>query len=282
MSTYSPILRTELIGDGQQPGAWGATTNSNFQYVFETAIAGYQIVTVSPTANNQVLTYVNGPSASPALNQSVYSMLKLNAGSLGASFNIFTPPVSKTYIIWNNTSYAATIYNSTVIGNTTPAGSGISIPAGLTSFIWSDGGNFYSVITGSSGNLSVSGNLTVGGTATAASLTLGAPLPVLSGGTGVTTSTGTGSTVLSTSPTLTTPALGTPSALVGTNITGTAAALSIGGNAATSNAIANTGGWAVTPSGTKLYFSYNGVNKGSLDSSGNFIALANVTAYGTP
>lgn len=35
------------------------------------------------------------------------------------------------------------------------------------------------------------------------------PLAVLSGGTGVTTSTGTGNTVLSTSPTLVTPALGT-------------------------------------------------------------------------
>jgi hypothetical protein len=49
-------------------------------------------------------------------------------------------------------------------------------------------------------------------------------LPVSSGGTGVTTSTGSGNTVLSTSPTLVTPALGTPSALVGTNITGTATA----------------------------------------------------------
>lgn len=35
-------------------------------------------------------------------------------------------------------------------------------------------------------------------------------LPVLNGGTGVTTSTGTGNTVLSNSPTLVTPALGTP------------------------------------------------------------------------
>jgi hypothetical protein len=52
--------------------------------------------------------------------------------------------------------------------------------------------------------------------------------------------------------------------------------------AGAANAIANTGGWAVTPSGTKLYFSYNGVNVASLDSSGNFIAKANVTAYGTP
>ena len=49
-------------------------------------------------------------------------------------------------------------------------------------------------------------------------------LPVLNGGTGVTTKTGTGSVVLSTSPALVTPALGTPTALVGTNITGTATA----------------------------------------------------------
>lgn len=40
--------------------------------------------------------------------------------------------------------------------------------------------------------------------------------------------TGSGSVVLATSPTLVTPALGTPSALVGTNITGTAAGLTAG------------------------------------------------------
>jgi hypothetical protein len=50
--------------------------------------------------------------------------------------------------------------------------------------------------------------------------------------------TGTGLAVFATSPTLVTPNLGTPSALVGTNITGTAAGLSIGGNAATASALA--------------------------------------------
>ena len=54
-------------------------------------------------------------------------------------------------------------------------------------------------------------------------------LKVTKGGTGVGTSTGTGNNVLSTSPTLVTPALGTPSALVGTNITGTAASFNING-----------------------------------------------------
>ena len=44
--------------------------------------------------------------------------------------------------------------------------------------------------------------------------------PVANGGTGVTTSTGSGSVVLSTSPTLITPALGTPASGVATNLTG--------------------------------------------------------------
>jgi len=45
-------------------------------------------------------------------------------------------------------------------------------------------------------------------------------LPVANGGTGVTTSTGSGSVVLSTSPTLTTPILGTPQSATLTNATG--------------------------------------------------------------
>ena len=45
-------------------------------------------------------------------------------------------------------------------------------------------------------------------------------LPVANGGTGVTSSTGTGSTVLSTSPVLVTPSLGTPTALTLTSATG--------------------------------------------------------------
>ena len=65
-STYSPILRTELIGSGDQSGTWGATTNNNFQYIFEQAIAGYQDITISPTSNKQALTYTDGPSLVPA------------------------------------------------------------------------------------------------------------------------------------------------------------------------------------------------------------------------
>lgn len=57
-------------------------------------------------------------------------------------------------------------------------------------------------------------------TATTGAVTLAGTLAVANGGTGVTTSTGSGSNVLSTSPTLVTPLLGTPTSGTLTNCTG--------------------------------------------------------------
>lgn len=142
MSTYSPSLRVELIDNGTQVALWGNTTNDNFSYVFERAIAGFQQVTVN--ASNYVLTYISGPIAAGALNESVYSALQLTT-TTGAAFNVFAPPVPKQYVIWNNSGYAATIYNSTVIGNTTPAGAGLIIANGDRVAVFSDGTRFYDI-----------------------------------------------------------------------------------------------------------------------------------------
>jgi len=142
MSTYSSNLRAELIANGAQAGTWGDTTNGNLSYVFDTAIAGYQ--TVSVTAASQALTYVNGPTATASANQSIYAMLRLTT-STGAAFSVYAPPNSKAYIIYNNSGYTATIYNSTIIGNTTAAGAGITIANGDKVIVWSDGTNFYDI-----------------------------------------------------------------------------------------------------------------------------------------
>ena len=56
----------------------------------------------------------------------------------------------------------------------------------------------------------------------------GTTVAVAQGGTGVTSKTGTGNVVLSSSPTLVTPALGTPASGVATNLTGTASGLTAG------------------------------------------------------
>jgi hypothetical protein len=138
-STYSPDLRIELIGTGDQAGVWGTTTNNNLAYVLEQAVAGY--VSVSVSSANQALTYVNGASTTAADNQSVHASLALSTVT-GANFAVYAPPASKQYTIYNASAYTATIYNSTVIGNTTAAGTGVAIPAGKTMTVWSDGTNF--------------------------------------------------------------------------------------------------------------------------------------------
>jgi hypothetical protein len=128
MSTYSSNLRIELITNGTQAGTWGDTTNNNLAYVLDSSIAGYQ--TVSVTAASQALTYTSGPTSTASANQAVYAMLQFTT-TTGAAFAVYAPPVSKNYIIWNNSGQSMTIYNSTVIGNTTAAGTGTSITSGI-------------------------------------------------------------------------------------------------------------------------------------------------------
>jgi hypothetical protein len=66
-------------------------------------------------------------------------------------------------------------------------------------------------------------------TATSGAVTVAGTLAVANGGTGVTSSTGSGNTVLSTSPTLVTPILGTPTSVTLTNATGLPVSTGISG-----------------------------------------------------
>lgn len=126
-STFSTDLRIELIGNGEQSGTWGTTTNNNLGTLIEDAISG--LATVSVTSANQALTAIDG-----AADEARCAALRLTTTTT-ANFAIYTPPVTKIYIIQNTTAYTATIYASTVIGNTTAAGTGVEIPSGKTMLV---------------------------------------------------------------------------------------------------------------------------------------------------
>lgn len=142
-SNYSPELRIQLMQTGEKSGQWGDITNVNWELI-ESAISGS--VNLSVTAGNNILTYADGSA-----DESRCAIL--NITNAAGVFVLLAPPVTKTYIIKNNTGIAGSIYCSTVIGGNTYAGAGYSIPENSTVFIHSDGTTFYDAVNHISGPL---------------------------------------------------------------------------------------------------------------------------------
>ena len=134
-STYSPNLRLELIGTGEQQGTWGSTTNTNLGTLLEEAIGGYVSVAVTDGANT-TLTSNNGSA-----DQSRNMVINLT-GALTATRNVICPAIEKLYVVKNATTGGQSIVFK-VSGQT-----GVTIPNGIIEFIYVDGTDARS-ITGS-------------------------------------------------------------------------------------------------------------------------------------
>jgi len=270
-SSYTTSLKIQQIGNGEQSGVWGTTTNTNWNLI-EQAVAG--VVTITMANANYTLSNLNG------VLDEARNMVIVVGGTNSGVYQVVAPLVNKYYVVSNQTSGGYAIQ----IGGAT--GSIVSIPNGVTAQVYCDGTNFFSALTGTAGSFNVNGTLTASGVADTGSLS--AQSLAVSGNstfTGTTTHTGTATfngtanhNSTTTVPTVATNDNSTNAASTAL-VTNKIAAITSIPNA---NAITNSGGWSVTPSGTKLYFNYNGTNVGSLDSGGNFTCTGNVTAYGSP
>lgn len=136
-STYSTNLGIELIGTGDQAGAWGITTNSNLGTLIEQAISGYVTQTVSDDpASPTTLTIPNGASG-VARNMTIEF-----TGALTAARNVIVPANKKLYFVYNNTTggYAITVK---VAGQT-----GVTVNNGAKAILVSNGTD---IVTASAG-----------------------------------------------------------------------------------------------------------------------------------
>jgi hypothetical protein len=111
-STYSDILRIELIGTGDQAGTWGDTTNVNLGTLIEQAIAS--TTTVSLTAGNVTLTDLDGAS-----DQARCAALRFT-GSPAGTTNVIVPatvlnPARATYVVANGTAQSVVVKTGTSI-----------------------------------------------------------------------------------------------------------------------------------------------------------------------
>lgn len=153
-STYSPSLRIELIGQGEQSGTWGITTNNNLGSIIEQAITGVQTITMANAT--YTLTSYDG-----AVDQARNAVLVL-AGTNLAPQDLIAPSVEKVYLVKNSTGNTVTIKTS--------GGNGASIRDGSYAQVYCDGIDFYNATSSGNsvvGDLAVSGSITAGANITA-------------------------------------------------------------------------------------------------------------------
>jgi hypothetical protein len=105
-STFSDLLKIELIGDGEQSGSWGTTTNNNLSQSIEHSIAG--VLGVNTSSSTAVtLTTGNGPQAQ-ADNQARQASLIFSGAS--ADCVVTVPATQKIYNVHNtNTGNTITL-----------------------------------------------------------------------------------------------------------------------------------------------------------------------------
>jgi hypothetical protein len=160
MSSTFSNLKFELIGNGEQSGTWGTTTNANIGTAIEQAIVGMATLEAADfTANVCTLTLANTNAAQDAR----ALCLNIASGAVSAAGTINVPAIEKPYLIINGSSFTVTVK---VSGQT-----GVAVPAGTRTVVYNNGTDVGAQVNW------------------LGSLALGAALPIASGGTGTTSTT---------------------------------------------------------------------------------------------
>ena len=129
-STYSSDIKLELMTTGEKSGTWGTVTNTNLQ-ILEQAASGY--IAVDVASSDVALALDNGAVSN---GKNLYFKL---TGTLAANRTVTMPDsAERVFIVQDATSRSASLYTLTV---KTVSGTGVALPIGSTSLVYSDGTN---------------------------------------------------------------------------------------------------------------------------------------------
>jgi hypothetical protein len=148
-SSTSSDLKLELITTGEKSGTWGTITNTNLQ-ILEQASSGY--ISLAVGSSDVALSLANHATAN---GKNLYYKL---TGTLSANRTVTMPDSSeRVFIVEDATARSSSNYTLTV---KTVSGTGLALPIGSTTILYSDGTNI-------TGKLQTKGYYTVPGAYTA-------------------------------------------------------------------------------------------------------------------
>ena len=134
-SSYSTSLKLEKMTTGEKAGLWGTVTNTNLDLIQE-AIGGYISIAVT---NADITTTIADGASSNGRN----FVINLT-GTLAANRNVTVPDsIEKAYIVIDATDRSSSHYTLTF---KTASGTGVTLPVGSTSVLFSDGTNIVSAL----------------------------------------------------------------------------------------------------------------------------------------
>ena len=120
---------------GEKAGLWGTVTNTNLDLIQE-AVGGY--ISIAVTSADIVTTIADGASSNGR-----NFVIKLT-GTLAANRNVTVPDsIEKAYIVIDATDRSSSHYTLTF---KTASGSGVTLPVGSTSVLYSDGTNIVNAL----------------------------------------------------------------------------------------------------------------------------------------
>ena len=129
-SSTSTDLKLELITTGEKSGTWGTITNTNLQ-ILEQAASGYLSLAVGGA--DVALSLANHATAN---GKNLYYKL---TGTLTAARTVTMPDgAERVFIIEDATARSSSNYTLTV---KTVSGTGVTLPVGSTTVLYSDGTN---------------------------------------------------------------------------------------------------------------------------------------------
>ena len=159
-SSYTTSFGIEEMGSGDQSGAWGTTTNYNWDIIDR--IAAYSAVAISGTTHTLTVREASPDSGTSNVQAGMYRVIKFT-GALGANNTVTIAPntTAAYFVIINATTDSGSSGPYSVV-LTQGSGDNVTVPNGSSAIIYCDGAGAGAAVVDALAKLYVSDQITIG------------------------------------------------------------------------------------------------------------------------